>query len=177
MEKPTARVLMEDRVQKALAGMAEGRMPYVMTESDRLDKVLVEPNSAADVTRDTADQLFVEAPAGKVVVGAKREHLRLARKAVIGSHVNNLLHIAHERRPQHGVAVTVRDIAPDCRRVMAGKRRELSCRTQLLHLRERLFRKSPCQVGSKRVDANPLDRLWHASSSLEAQGPSYQDRV
>ena len=47
-----AEALLQRRVERLLAGMAERRVPHVVAEPDRLDEVFVEPQCARDAAGD-----------------------------------------------------------------------------------------------------------------------------
>ena len=125
--EPPAGALVVDVVQEALARMSERRVAEVVPERDGLYEVEVEPEGAADVARDAADELLVEAAAGEVVVLAEREHLRLAVEAVVRGGVHDLLRVAHEGGTNAGVKVALGDVAPDDGGVLAGERAEPAC--------------------------------------------------
>ena len=124
VEEPAARALMVGVGEKALAGMSEGRVTEVVPKGDGLDEVQVEAQGSTDVARHASHELHVQPTAAEVVVRAKREDLRLARQAVVGRQVHDLLGIAHEGGAQRGISVALARVAANGRGVATGKRRE-----------------------------------------------------
>ena len=59
MEKETTGALVIDIVEEALAGMAEGRMSQVMTQTNCLNQVAIEPQGATDIARNARDELHM----------------------------------------------------------------------------------------------------------------------
>lgn len=59
MEKITTRALVIDIVEESLAGMAERRVPQVVTQTDRFNQIAVEPEGATDIARNARDELHV----------------------------------------------------------------------------------------------------------------------
>ena len=94
------------RAQVALAGVAEGRVPYVVAQCDGLDELAVQPQQRPDAAGHAADQLHVQPAAADVVVLHEREHLRLVGVTVVRRHVEDLLDVARERGArERGVVV------------------------------------------------------------------------
>ena len=108
------------RAQVALAGVAEGRVPYVVAQCDGLDELAVQPQQRPDAAGHAADQLHVQPAAADVVVLHEREHLRLVGVTVVRRHVEDLLDVARERGArERGVVVRVPLAAHDVRVVEA----------------------------------------------------------
>ena len=84
--------------QKALAGVAEGRVARVVAQRDGLDEVAVQPEQAPDAPGHAAHQLHVQAAPRDLVVLGEGEHLGLVGIAVVGGQVQDLLDVAHEGR-------------------------------------------------------------------------------
>ena len=59
MEKIMTRALVIDIVEESLAGMAERRVPQVVTQTDRFNQIAVEPEGATDIARNARDELHV----------------------------------------------------------------------------------------------------------------------
>ena len=115
---PGARVVAGAEV--ALAGVAEGRVPYVVAQCDGLDELAVQPQQRSDAAGHAADQLHVQPAATDVVVLHEREHLCLVGVTVVRRHVEDLLDVARERGArERGVVVRVPFAAHDVRVVEA----------------------------------------------------------
>ena len=69
-----------DLGERALARVAERRMPKVMPERDRLGQVLVQPQGARHRARDLRDLERVRQAGAVVVALGRDEHLRLVGK-------------------------------------------------------------------------------------------------
>ena len=54
---------MLDFVDEALAGRAERRLSQVVTHSNRLDHISIEPQGATDIARNAGDKLHVQTAA------------------------------------------------------------------------------------------------------------------
>ena len=100
-----------------LSRVAEGRMPQVVPQGDGLDQLQIQPQDGADIPGDPGDQLYVQRPAGDVVVVIKREHLGLVRIAVIYGQMQNLFRIPHKNGPPE-VCPVFGHIRPAHRRVV-----------------------------------------------------------
>ena len=86
------------RVEHLLADVAEGRVPEVVPEPDRLGEVLVEPQRARDGARDPARLERVREPRAVVVALGRDEHLRLVLQAPERLGVHDPVAVALERR-------------------------------------------------------------------------------
>src|SRR5579859_7032462 len=71
-----ARVL-DGLIQSAFARMSEGSVPDIVPEGDRLDKILVQPDRAADRSADLGDLKGVGEARAVVVTFGVDEDLRL----------------------------------------------------------------------------------------------------
>ena len=107
MEEPASGALVVDVVEEALPGVAKGRVTDVVTQRDSLDEVEVEAQRTPDVACDASHELHVQAAAAEVVVGAEREHLRLAAHAVVRGQVHDLLGVTYEGWAQGRVGITL----------------------------------------------------------------------
>ena len=124
VEEPPPGALVEDVVQEPLAGVAKRRVADVVAQRDGLDEVQVEPQRQADVSRHAAHELHVQATARDVVVCAQREDLRLAREAVVGRQVDDLLGVTHEGGALGRATIALNVKASTGRRVGRGMRAE-----------------------------------------------------
>src|SRR5918995_1431333 len=91
--------LAQARVQHRLAGMPEGRVAEVVTESDRLRQVLVQTESARRATGDAAGLERVREPGAVVIALRRDEDLRLVHQAPKRLRVHDPVAVALERRP------------------------------------------------------------------------------
>ena len=69
-----------DLRERTLARVAEGRMPQIMPERDRLGQVLVQPQGARHRARDLRDLERMRQSGAVVVALGRDEHLRLVGK-------------------------------------------------------------------------------------------------
>ena len=112
-----AAALAQRRVERLLAGVAEGRVAEVVAEPDRLGQVLVEAQRAGDRAGDPAGLQRV-GEAGPVVVAlGGDEDLGLVLEAAEGLGVDDPVAVALERRAQRAVGL----LDPPPRRI--GRRR------------------------------------------------------
>ena len=65
------------RVDDALAGVAERRVAEIVAERDRFGELLVQPQHLGDGARDLRDLERVREPRAVVIAGRREEHLRL----------------------------------------------------------------------------------------------------
>ena len=72
--EPTA----EHVVERVFPGVAEGRVAHVVTEADRLDEILVQPEGARDDSRDRGRLEGMRHSRPVVVAARVDEHLRLS---------------------------------------------------------------------------------------------------
>ena len=98
-----AEALAQARVESVLADVAEGRVPEVVAEADRLREVLVEAERAGDGPRDLRDLERVRQPRAEVVALGGDEHLRLVLQATERAAVDDPVAVALERRAQPAV--------------------------------------------------------------------------
>ena len=111
--------LAQRRVERVLAGVAEGRVAEVVAEPDRLGQVLVEAERAGDRAGDPAGLEGVGEAGAVVVAFGGDEDLRLVLEAAEGLGVDDPVAVALERGAQRAVGLL--DLAP--RRV--GGRRQI----------------------------------------------------
>ena len=88
---------MIDIVEEALAGMAERRVSQVVAQTNRLDQIAIEPQSAPDIASDTRDQLHVQTAARQIVIATEAKDLRFACITRVRRKMKNLFGIAHKR--------------------------------------------------------------------------------
>ena len=88
-----------ERVDHALAGVAERRMPEVVTERDRFGQLLVKPQHLGDRPRDLRHLERVGQPRPVVIAGRREEHLRLVLQPAERLAVDDAIAIALKRRP------------------------------------------------------------------------------
>ena len=93
----TTRIAVINLAQITLTRMAERRMPYIVPQRNRFDKISVQPQQATDPLRNTIHQLNMKAAAANVVVFNKRENLRLIGITVIRWHIDDFLYVARKR--------------------------------------------------------------------------------
>src|SRR6185369_1048783 len=89
-------VLGHQLAQLLLARVAEGRMPDVVAERDRLDQRLVQLQRASDRARDLRDLERVGHARAEVVAGAVDEDLRLVFEAAERAAVDDAVAVARE---------------------------------------------------------------------------------
>ena len=82
--------------ERALAGMAEGRVAQVVRQRQRLGQVLVEPQHAGDGAGDLRHLQAVGQPRAVVVALVEHEHLRLVGQAPEGGGVHDAVAVALE---------------------------------------------------------------------------------
>ena len=87
------------RVDDALAGVAERRVPEVVAERDRLGQLLVQAQHLGDRARDLRHLERVRQPRAVVIAGRREEHLRLVLQPAERLAVDDAIAIALERRP------------------------------------------------------------------------------
>src|SRR5204863_5144211 len=92
--------LPEHRVERLLAGVAERRVPEVVTEPDRLRQILVQPQRARDAARDAGRLERVREPRPVMVAVRVDEDLRLVLEAPERLRVDDPVAVALEGRPQ-----------------------------------------------------------------------------
>ena len=134
MLEAAAAALAQRRVERLLAGVAEGRVAEVVAEPDRLGQVLVEAERAGDRAGDPAGLQRV-GEAGPVVVAlGGDEDLRLVLEAAEGLRVDDPVAVALERAcaagcraPRRGAAPG-RTASPDSERNSASQARTRSSR-------------------------------------------------
>ena len=103
-----------ERVEHALAGVAERRVAEVVAERDRLGQLLVQAQHLGDGARDLRDLERVRQPRAVVVAGRREKHLRLVLQPAERLAVDDAVAVALEGRPDgvlglraagaHGVA-------------------------------------------------------------------------
>ena len=98
-----AAALAQRRVERFLAGVAEGRVAEVVTEPDRLGQVLVQAERPRDRAGDSAGLERVREPGAVVVPLGGDEDLRLVLEPAEGLGVDDPVAVALERRPQRAV--------------------------------------------------------------------------
>ena len=86
----------EAGIERALAGVAEGRMAEVVRERRRLRQILVEPERARKRTGDLHDFERVGEPGAEMIALVIDEHLRLVREAAERRGVDDAVAIAPE---------------------------------------------------------------------------------
>ena len=105
-----AAVALEALVERALAGVAEGRVADVVDEGEGLGEVFVEAERAGAGAGDLRDLDGVGEAAAEVVGGAAGEDLRLAGETAEGARLHDAFAVALEggaevaerRRDTHG---------------------------------------------------------------------------
>src|SRR5580704_17068518 len=85
-------------VERGLAGMAERRVAEVMTERDRLAKVLIEPKGLGQSAGDLRDFDRMGEAGAEMVAFMMDEHLRLMGKAAKGGGMDDAVAVALEGR-------------------------------------------------------------------------------
>ena len=87
------------RVDDALAGVAERRVAEVVAERDRFRQLLVQPQHFRDRARDLRDLERVRETRAVVVAGRREEHLRLVLQPAERLAVDDAVAVALERGP------------------------------------------------------------------------------
>ena len=88
-----------ERVDDALAGVAERRVAEVVAERDRFGQLLVQPQHLRDRARDLRHLERVRQPRAVVIARRREEHLRLVLQPAKRLAVNDAIAIALKRRP------------------------------------------------------------------------------
>ncbi len=139
-----AEAVVEQRVERRLAGVPERRMTEIVAEADRLGEVLVQSQSARDHPGDTGG-LEGMGHAGSVVVTRRvDEDLRLALQAPERLRVQDAVAVALERRPD--AALLLGTFSP-ARRVRVLRERREGVLLQLPRSRGEGVTNSPGQFG------------------------------
>ena len=113
-----AAALAQRRVERLLAGVAEGRVAEVVAEPDRLGQVLVEAERAGDRAGDPARLQRVGEPGPVVIALGRDEDLRLVLEPAERLRVDDAVAVALEGRAQRAVGLLDRR----CGRIGAGRR-------------------------------------------------------
>ena len=122
MAEAAAEPFRERRVERFLAGVAERRVPHVVTEADRLDEILVQAQCAGDDACDARRLQRVRHARAVVVAGGVDEDLCLALQPPKGLRVHDAVTVALERRADAALVLLAKAAA---RLVRAdGERRE-----------------------------------------------------
>ena len=87
------------RLEHALAGVAERRVAQIVAEGDRLGQLLVQPQHLGDGAGDLRHLEGVRQARPVVIAGRREEHLRLVLQAAERLGVDDAVAIALERRP------------------------------------------------------------------------------
>ena len=87
------------RVEDALAGVAERRVPEVVAERDGLGQLLVQPQHLGDGPGDLRHLERVRQAGAVVVAGRREEHLRLVLQPAERLAVDDAIAVALKRRP------------------------------------------------------------------------------
>ena len=87
------------RVDDALAGVAERRVPEIVAERDRFGQLLVQPQHLGDGPRDLRHLERVRQPRAVVIAGRREEHLRLVLQPPERLAVDDAIAIALKRGP------------------------------------------------------------------------------
>jgi hypothetical protein len=101
-------------LQRALAGMAEGRVAEIVRQRQRLGEVLVEPERAGERAGDLGDLQRMGQPRAVMIALVKHEDLRLVRQAPESGRMDDAVAIAAE-----GVAGRARPFRPQPAPAMA----------------------------------------------------------
>ena len=104
--------LAQRRVERLLAGVAEGRVAEVVAEPDRLGQVLVEAERAGDRASDPAGLQRVGQPGPVVIALGGDEDLGLVLEPPEGLAVDDPIAIALKRRANRAVGLLDRRAAP-----------------------------------------------------------------
>ena len=86
------------RVDDALAGVAERRVPEIVAERDRFGQLLVQPQHLGDRARDLRDLERVRQPRAVVIAGRREEDLRLVLQPAERLAVDDAVAVALKRR-------------------------------------------------------------------------------
>ena len=100
-----AAALAQGRVERLLAGVAEGRVAEVVAEPDRLGQVLVEAERAGDGAGDPAGLQGVGEAGAVVIALGGDEDLGLVLEPAEGLRVDDPVAVALERRAQRAVGL------------------------------------------------------------------------
>ena len=100
-----AETLLQGGVERILPCMTEGCVPHVVTEPDRLDEVLVEPQRPRDSACDPGRLQRVGHPRAVVVACRIDEDLRLALQAPEGLRMQDPIAVALKRRAQAAIVL------------------------------------------------------------------------
>ena len=119
MAKVLPEALFGAAVEHLLADVAEGRVPEVVAQPDRLDQILVQAQGARDGARDRGDLERVREPGAVVVAAGRHEHLRLVLQAAKRLAVHDAVAVALKRRAQAAILLRARP----ARGVGAGRQR------------------------------------------------------
>ena len=95
-----AESLLQQRVERLLSGVSERRVPEVVTEADRLDEILVQPQRAGDPARDAGRLQRVGQARPEVVAGRIDEDLGLVHQPPERLRVDDPIAVALKRRAQ-----------------------------------------------------------------------------
>ena len=152
-----AAALAQRRVERLLAGVAEGRMAEVVAEPDRLGQVLVEAERPGDRAGDPAGLQRVGEPGPVVVALGRDEDLRLVLEAAERLRVDDPVAVALERRAQRAVGLLDPALAPGRTGVASSERNSASqARTRIL----------------ERGGRPPQRRSWIGLSAVPRQRPA-----
>ena len=99
MQESRTEPLCKAPIERLLADVTERRVTEVVTEADRLDQVLVEPQGAGHGAGDLADLERMGQPRPVVVAARGHEHLGLVLEATKRLGVDDSVAIALKRRP------------------------------------------------------------------------------
>src|SRR5688500_14868594 len=89
----------DERVENALAGVAEWRVADVMPERDRLGQLLVQSQHLRDAARDLRDFERMREPRAVMVARRREEDLCLMLQTAEGLGVDDAIAIPLKRRP------------------------------------------------------------------------------
>ena len=96
----TPAALAQQLVERLLAGVSEGRVAEVVSEPDRLDEILVQPQRAGDTPGDARRLQRVREPGAEMVSLRVDEDLRLQAQPAERLRVHDAVAVALEGRPQ-----------------------------------------------------------------------------
>jgi hypothetical protein len=134
-EHPDAQLLAELR-EAGLAEMPVGDMADIVPERDRLDQILVEPETPPDGAGDLGDELDMDDPVRDMVIINEIEDLRLVDIPGVGPGMDDPVRVA-------GIGcadIFCRPVmTPDCIGTYGGKRGELGL-ALLCHYPDRRFK-------------------------------------